>query len=128
MLKPLRRGTRRYLDYYTMGAYLREVVAPDKLNLEMKCSCCGTPAAWYEYTRHTYACHFVMGGGTIEELSRTMGHSSTAITEAHYVHLATDYYTSGARNCMTADFGTESVQLAVKLAVSKASKGGQKEG
>jgi hypothetical protein len=55
-----------------MGKFLRDVVK--ELHLEMKCSCCGTAAAWYEYARHGYPCQFIMAGGSIEELFRTMGH------------------------------------------------------
>ena len=114
MVKLLRRGERRFLDDHTMGKFLRDVVK--ELHLEMNCSCCGTAAAWYEYTRHGYACHFIMAGGSIEELSRTMGHSTTAITEKHYVHLRPGYYTLTARNRLTADFGSDSVKTATETA------------
>ena len=101
--KPLRQGGRRFLDDHTMGKFLREVVA--QLGLGAVCSCCQTPAAWYEFTRHTYASQYVMAGGSIEDLSRTMGHSTTTITEKHYVHLRPGYYTVSARNRLTANFG-----------------------
>ncbi len=120
VVKPLRQGGRRFLDDHTMGKFLREVVK--ELHLEMKCSCCGTAAAWYEYTRPGYACHFIMAGGSIEELSRTMGHSTTAITEKHYVHLRPGYYTLTARNRITADFGSDSVQTATEGIPAKARK------
>jgi integrase len=117
VVKPLRQGGRRFLDDHTMGKFLRDVVK--ELQLEMKCSCCETAAAWYEYTRHGYACHFIMAGGSIEELSRTMGHSTTAITEKHYVHLRPGYYTISARNRLTADFGSDSVQTATEMATDR---------
>ena len=100
------------------GKFLRDVVK--ELHLEMKCSCCGAAVAWYEYTRHGYACHFIMAGGSIEELSRTTGHSTTAITQKHYVHLRPGYYTVSARNRLTADFGSDSVQTATHWVSAKA--------
>ena len=36
-----------------LRTFMRDVVK--ELNLDMKCSCCGTAAAWYEYTRQEYA-------------------------------------------------------------------------
>jgi hypothetical protein len=107
-----------------MGEYIREVVKD--LELGMACSCCQNPATWYEYTRHTYACQYMLAGGTIEDLSRTLGHSSTAITEKHYVHLRRDYYRSASLSLMVTDFslkaksdkepdGSPKVQLGPKL-------------
>jgi integrase len=116
---PLRGGSRRFLDDHTMGLYLREVVGA--LGLAMSCKCCGTAAAWYEYTRHSYGCHFIMAGGTMEDLSRTMGHSTTAVTEKHYVHLRRDFYRLQTRNLLTANFeadGGETDKLAAQLAVN----------
>jgi hypothetical protein len=108
------------LGYGIGDLQLRDVVK--ELHLEMKCSCCGTAAAWYEYMRHGYACHFIMAGGSIEELSRTMRHSTTAITEKHYVHLRPGSYTFPARNRFTADFGSDSVQTATEGVPAKARK------
>jgi len=66
-----------------------------------------------------------MTGGSIEELSRTMGHSTTAITEKHYVHLRPGYYTLTARNRLTADFGSDSVQTGTEGVPAKARKKAQ---
>ena len=38
-------------------------------------------------TRHTYATKYLRAGGRLERLSRILGHSSVAVTEAHYAHL-----------------------------------------
>src|SRR5262249_54874094 len=67
--KPLRQGGRKFLDDHTMGKFLRDVVK--ELGLEMACKCCNTPAAWYEYTRHTYGSQIIMAGGSMEDLART---------------------------------------------------------
>lgn len=95
-----------------MGKFLRDVVK--ELHLEMKCSCCGTAAAWYEYTWHGYAVSLDHGRREYQELSRTMGHSTTAITEKHYVHLRPGYYTLTAH--VAADFGADPVQTATETA------------
>jgi integrase len=126
---PIRGGSRLFLDDHTMGKFIREVT--DALGLAMSCSCCKTRAAWYEYTRHGYGCHFILAGGSMEDLSRTMGHSTIAVTEKHYVHLRPDYYPLKSRNLLTADFSAvadsqsdaESSGLAVKLAVKGSAKG-----
>jgi integrase len=51
----------------------------------------------YEATRHTYASQWVKAGGSMEELARYMGHSSTSTTQ-HYAHLAPDYIGPKARD------------------------------
>ena len=111
---PCARSGRRFLDDHTMGKFLRDV--SKDLGLVMACKCCSTPAAWYEYTRHTYGCQMIMAGGAMEDLARTMGHSTTAITEKHYVHLRPAYYRVSARNLLTADFAPESGQTATETA------------
>jgi site-specific recombinase XerD len=40
-------------------------------------------------TRHTYATRFLQAGGSLQMLSRMMGHSSVAVTDAAYSHLET---------------------------------------
>jgi len=109
VVKPLRQGGRRFLDDHTMGKFLRDVVK--ELRLEMKCSCCGTAAAWYEYTRHGYACHFIMAGGSHRgAVSDDGGHSTTAITEqALRSPPARILHVDGSES-PTADFGSDSVQ------------------
>jgi integrase len=43
-------------------------------------------ADWYESTRHTFASHYVMAGGTLEQLRDLLGHSTVTTTE-RYAHL-----------------------------------------
>jgi integrase len=44
---------------------------------------------WYQATRHTYASHYVMAGGSLEQLAALLGHSSTEVT-TRYAHLRPD--------------------------------------
>ena len=46
---------------------------------------------WYACTRHTFATHFVLGGGTLEELRELLGHRSIATTQ-RYAHLRHDLF------------------------------------
>jgi integrase len=54
----------------------------------------GTPRTltWYRATRHTFASHWVLAGGSLATLARILGHASVTITERHYVHLRPDAY------------------------------------
>ncbi|HET6146274.1 MAG TPA: hypothetical protein VFH68_01985 [Polyangia bacterium] len=36
---------------------------------------------WYQATRHAFANHWAMQGGTIEKLREVLGHSSVAVAE-----------------------------------------------
>jgi len=45
----------------------------------------------YQATRHTFASQWVMNGGSMEMLSKILGHSSTSTTQ-HYAHLAPDFF------------------------------------
>jgi integrase len=45
---------------------------------------------WYQATRHTYASHYVMAGGSLEQLAVLLGHSSTEVTQ-RYAHLRPDH-------------------------------------
>lgn len=56
--------------------------------------CSLPPLSWYSCTRHSYASHFVMGGGSIERLRIIMGHESVTTTE-RYSHLSPSHF--GAR-------------------------------
>jgi len=40
--------------------------------------------------RHTFGTRWLQAGGDIYKLSRILGHSSVAVTEAHYAHLLKD--------------------------------------
>jgi integrase len=59
---------------------------------------CGLPAdlTWYQATRHTFASHWVMGGGSLEKLAHILGHSSTEVTK-RYAHLRPDAFTDEDR-------------------------------
>lgn len=48
---------------------------------------------WYWCTRHTFASHWVMAGGSIEKLSKIMGHYSIVMTE-RYAHRRPDLFTA----------------------------------
>jgi integrase len=53
---------------------------------------CRLPSlTWYQATRHTFASQFVLAGGSMEKLSKLMGHSSVTTTE-RYTHLRTDLF------------------------------------
>lgn len=56
----------------------------------------------YQCTRHTYASQWTMAGGSLEELARYMGHSSTSTTQ-HYAHLAPDFFSAKARDMVRVD-------------------------
>jgi integrase len=46
---------------------------------------------WYQATRHTFASHWVLSGGSLEKLAKVMGHSSIVVTE-RYAHLKPDLF------------------------------------
>ena len=58
---------------------------------EAMMACSLPPLSWYSVTRHTFASHFVMGGGSIERLRVIMGHESVTTTE-RYSHLSPSHY------------------------------------
>jgi integrase len=68
---------------------------------------------WYQATRHTFASQFVLGGGSMEKLSKILGHASVTTTE-RYAHLRTDLFRESDFDVMAVDLstpGTEVVQL-----------------
>lgn len=53
---------------------------------------CKLPSlTWYQATRHTFASHWVLSGGSLEKLAIVMGHSSVVVTE-RYAHLRRDLF------------------------------------
>ena len=48
------------------------------------------PMILYAAGRHTYASHFVIGGGSIEKLQTILGHASVTTSE-RYAHLRSDF-------------------------------------
>ena len=47
-------------------------------------------AATPHVLRHTFGTRWLQAGGDIFKLSKVLGHSSVAVTEAHYAHLLTE--------------------------------------
>lgn len=77
VIPPRRRGAKvRFLSEKAMNKALAPVLAE-----------LGLPAVtWYQATRHTFASHFVLQGGSLEKLAAILGHSTLAVTE-RYAHL-----------------------------------------
>jgi integrase len=83
VVPPLRCDGKK-VDKATPGNYLRATLK--NLGLERE------KLRWYEATRHTFASHWVMGGGSIEKLKEMLGHYSVVMTE-RYAHLRTELFT-----------------------------------
>jgi integrase/recombinase XerD len=47
--------------------------------------------------RHTSGTRWLQAGGDIYKLSKILGHSSVAITEAHYAHLLKEHLVAASR-------------------------------
>ncbi len=59
---------------------LREVLAEGAVRAKI-------PTITPHALRHTFATRWLQAGGDIYKLSKILGHSSVAVTEAHYAHL-----------------------------------------
>ena len=59
---------------------LREVLAEGSARAKI-------PAITPHVLRHTFGTRWLQAGGDIYKLSKILGHSSVAVTEAHYAHL-----------------------------------------
>ncbi len=59
---------------------LREVLAEG-------CARAKIPTITPHVLRHTFGTRWLQAGGDIYKLSKILGHSSVAVTEAHYAHL-----------------------------------------
>lgn len=81
VVPPMRGGSRKHCDDHTLGKKLR--AALEALELPR--------LTWYQATRHTFASHWVLGGGTIEKLREILGHSTVLVTE-RYAHLRGDVF------------------------------------
>jgi hypothetical protein len=66
---------------------------------------------WYWCTRHTFASHWVMAGGSIEKLSTILGHSSVEITWRHYVHLRPELFSDSDHRTISLDRAPGEQQL-----------------
>jgi Phage integrase family len=82
VIPPLRRDGKK-VDKHTPGNYLRATL--EKLGLSRP------GLGWYEATRHTFASHWVMAGGSIEKLKEILGHYSVVVTE-RYAHLRPELF------------------------------------
>jgi integrase len=60
------------------------------------------PKPWYQATRHTFASHWAMAGGSLRELQTILGHASITETE-RYAHLVPGYFSDGARSTFGVD-------------------------
>ena len=87
-------GRGRFTRQHTMHRHLH--TALEQCNLLKSLT-------WYQYTRHTFASHWVMDGRPIEKLQQILGHSSVTVTE-RYAHLAPGLFSK-------ADFGAIEVDL-----------------
>jgi len=57
------------------------------------------PAVSFHILRHTYASHYLMGGGSLPALAAQLGHTDTRMTVRHYGHLADSWRAEEARQC-----------------------------
>jgi integrase len=92
VVPPMRSDGKR-CDQHTVGKYLRKAV--NSLQLPK--------VTWYQATRHTFASHWVLSGGSIEKLKEMLGHCSVLVTE-RYSHLRPDLFAQR-------DFGTIALDL-----------------
>ncbi len=96
------------VDKHTPGTYLRATL--DKLGLAR------AGLGWYEATRHTFASQWVLAGGSIEKLSKVLGHYSVVMTE-RYVHLRPDLFADDQLGAIPLDLSpgaADPVQLGAK--------------
>ena len=56
-----------------------------------------SPPANFHALRHTYASHAIMNGAPPFVVARNLGHSTTAMVEKHYGHLAPSYIADAIR-------------------------------
>ncbi len=85
-----------FIRPHTLYRHLKKVLVACKLP-------CLT---WYCCTRHTFASLWVLGGGSIEKLSKIMGHSSIVVTE-RYAHLRPDLFPDSDYAHLRIDLGAE---------------------
>jgi integrase len=55
------------------------------------------PVISFHILRHTYASHYLMGGGSLAALAAQLGHADTRMTLRHYGHLADSWRAQEAR-------------------------------
>jgi site-specific recombinase XerD len=68
------------------------------------------PAMGFHGLRHSYASHLVKSGVPMRYVAEALGHSSTAMTEKHYAHLAPSHVADTIRkHAPTFGFGKSNV-------------------
>lgn len=85
-----------YLKNATLNGNVREALKACKLP-EM---------SWYCATRHTYASQWVLAGGSLEKLAKTLGHSMTEVT-TRYAHLRGDLFGAADRGLLAVDLSAK---------------------
>lgn len=70
------KGRGRHVRPHTLHRHLKRALAACRL----------PPMTWYQCTRHTFASHYVMDGGSTEKLQMILGHASITTTQ-RYAHL-----------------------------------------
>jgi integrase len=104
------------IDEQTPGKYLRDALK--KLGLTRR------GLGWYEATRHTFASQWVLSGGSIEKLSKMLGHYSVVVTE-RYVHLRPDLFAQRDLDTIPLDLGAGS-EVPVQIGQSLGSDANEK--
>lgn len=62
-----------------------------KFVLPQACERAGIKRITPHATRHTFAAHYLMNGGTLWDLSKILGHSDTKVTEKRYGHFDNEH-------------------------------------
>jgi integrase len=76
LMFPPTKGRGTHVRPHTLHRYLKLALTTCRL----------PPMTWYQATRHSFASHYIMDGGTIEKLSLILGHASVVTTQV-YAHL-----------------------------------------
>jgi integrase len=85
---------------------------------------CRLPAlTWYQATRHTFASQFVLAGGSIEKLSKLMGHCSVTTTE-RYAHLRADLFRVEDYDRLAVDLNARDADVLPLKALAEVDSGG----
>ncbi len=82
-----------FIKAQTVNDHLRAALTACELNDEL---------TWYQATRHTFASLWVLGGGSIEKLSKILGHSDIRVT-MRYAHLRVDLFTEADHRQINVD-------------------------
>jgi hypothetical protein len=93
-------------------------------HLSLALAACSLPSlTWYQATRHTFASHWVLCGGSLEKLANVMGHSSVVVTE-RYAHLKPDLFREEDYELLDVDLVKPPARvLALDLEAGKGARG-----